>query len=366
MTHSRRQARRQNRPSTVALAAAGFLSAYSCSVAAFSPSLPSVVAAPSHRSPGSWRCRRTPSFSTSPAACTVYATTKDLDDIPTSPKLESAAVRRFTTGYDKLCKNCPTRLKPRVDTLAEMILGLSDSERDELMATVTKRAEEGAEGSAETSETKDGTRGARNAREVYDFQVEMEGASLIGTVTKKKAKSVRRNGVAVRPMNDSRQKKRIENMSTGDGKRSSADDLAVRDAKLSAKLTKSRSKLQKSQLDHSRTSRLLTVASLFLSEGGEASLPPSVAGANDCNADVDELRSMDVSELELQKLKYEATMAKCAGKMAKARVKMFASNLELSRVRALRAERMNQEGEASIGNGTTEGGANGKVATMFD
>ena len=37
--------------------------------------------------------------------------------------LEKSAVQRFTVGYDKLCKNCPTRLQPRVDTLTEMILG---------------------------------------------------------------------------------------------------------------------------------------------------------------------------------------------------------------------------------------------------
>jgi hypothetical protein len=37
-------------------------------------------------------------------------------------KLEASAVQRMTKGYDKLCKNCPTRLVPRADTLAEVCL----------------------------------------------------------------------------------------------------------------------------------------------------------------------------------------------------------------------------------------------------
>jgi hypothetical protein len=37
-------------------------------------------------------------------------------------KVEASAVQRMTKGYDKLCKNCPTRLQPRVDTLTEVSL----------------------------------------------------------------------------------------------------------------------------------------------------------------------------------------------------------------------------------------------------
>lgn len=37
-------------------------------------------------------------------------------------KVEASAVQRMTKGYDKLCKNCPTRLQPRVDTLTEVWL----------------------------------------------------------------------------------------------------------------------------------------------------------------------------------------------------------------------------------------------------
>jgi hypothetical protein len=36
-------------------------------------------------------------------------------------KIEASAVQRMTKGYDKLCKNCPTRLQPRVDTLTEVL-----------------------------------------------------------------------------------------------------------------------------------------------------------------------------------------------------------------------------------------------------
>ena len=36
-------------------------------------------------------------------------------------KIELSATQRMTKGYDKLCKNCPTRLQPRVDTLTEVL-----------------------------------------------------------------------------------------------------------------------------------------------------------------------------------------------------------------------------------------------------
>jgi hypothetical protein len=40
-------------------------------------------------------------------------------------KIETSAVQRMTKGYDKLCKNCPTRLQPRVDTLTEVCTDLN-------------------------------------------------------------------------------------------------------------------------------------------------------------------------------------------------------------------------------------------------
>lgn len=249
------------------------------------------------------------------------------------PKLEAAAVKRFTTGYDKLCKNCPTRLQPRVDTLREMILGLTDEERLELMSTVERQVEE---------RSKVGTEGAgvKTAREVYDFQVGMEGASLVQTA-KKKVKLTEVNVIVEKPTRNGAKETRSKRAEKS--KKCSANDLAALEVKLSSKLSKSRAKMEKSQLEHSRATRLITVATLLLAEGADAPLPQSVVKANDCNAAVDELRSMDASDLELQKLKYEATRAKCERKMAKIRVKMFAANLEMSRAHALRAEREQEE-----------------------
>jgi len=53
--------------------------------------------------------------------------------------VEAKAVQRFTKSYDKLCKTCPTRLQPRVDTLEEMIVGLPEDELKLLAAKVALR-----------------------------------------------------------------------------------------------------------------------------------------------------------------------------------------------------------------------------------
>jgi len=256
-----------------------------------------------------------------------------------SPKVESAAVRRFATGYDKLCKNCPTRLQPRVDTLTEMILGLSEEERVELMATVESRLERGAQ-----SKIDGGVGGgARTAKEVYDFQVGMKGASSVRTIEAKKKEET---GALTIDYNVSKEKNDAP-VKKG-ARKSSLTDLTARETKLKCKLCKSRSKLEKSRLDHSRAARLITIADLLLSQGSDASLPPSIIGANDCNAATDELRAMHESELKLQKLKYDAIRAKCEQKMAKARVKMFAANLELSRIHGLIAKLEQEDREAEL------------------
>jgi hypothetical protein len=54
-------------------------------------------------------------------------------------KIEVVRIKRFTVGFDKLCKSCPAKLQPRVDTLTEMILALPGKERDELMYNVAER-----------------------------------------------------------------------------------------------------------------------------------------------------------------------------------------------------------------------------------
>jgi hypothetical protein len=51
-------------------------------------------------------------------------------------RIESKAVEKFTTQYEKLCKTCPTRLQPRVDTIIQMISGLPAIEREELFSKI--------------------------------------------------------------------------------------------------------------------------------------------------------------------------------------------------------------------------------------
>jgi len=45
----------------------------------------------------------------------------------------------MTKQFDKLCKTCPTRLQPRVDTITEMIVNLDEAERQQIFANVEMR-----------------------------------------------------------------------------------------------------------------------------------------------------------------------------------------------------------------------------------
>jgi hypothetical protein len=92
-------------------------------------------------------------------------------------KVETAAVKFL--AYDKLCDACPTRLQPRVETLKEMIMGLQEREREELLANVARRVEEGSVSEVCTS------------RVVYDFQVAAQRTEeFISTETMSSEKGV--------------------------------------------------------------------------------------------------------------------------------------------------------------------------------
>jgi len=101
-------------------------------------------------------------------------------------KIEKAAIQRFTIGYNKLCKNCPTRLQPRVETITEMIMGLSKDDRNDLLAAVSQRQQQEREtDDADRSKTTPEERRRRNRREyssglrtpeeVYHFQMTGDG-----------------------------------------------------------------------------------------------------------------------------------------------------------------------------------------------
>ena len=51
-------------------------------------------------------------------------------------RIEAKAVQKFTTQYEKLCKTCPSRLQPRVDTVIQLIAGLTSVEQEELFSRI--------------------------------------------------------------------------------------------------------------------------------------------------------------------------------------------------------------------------------------
>jgi hypothetical protein len=51
-------------------------------------------------------------------------------------RIEAKAVEKFTTQYEKLCKTCPSRLQPRVETIIQLIAGLPSAEREHLFSRI--------------------------------------------------------------------------------------------------------------------------------------------------------------------------------------------------------------------------------------
>ena len=146
-------------------------------------------------------------------------------------KLETSAVQRMTKDFGKLCKNCPTLLQPRVDTLTEMIMGLPAAEREELLATVAQRVEAaGAEAD-----------GVRTPRETYDFQ--RTGVAGAGA------------GISPEP---SPIPGALPAAPTGSMKKTNDDDKMQR--KLMDKVDKYTGKLAKNEMKLQRAVRMLAVA----------------------------------------------------------------------------------------------------------
>ena len=160
-------------------------------------------------------------------------------------KIEGVAVDRFTIGYDKLCKSCPTRLQPRADTLAEMILGLPIEERNELMDTVAKRLEE--ENNHRPTPL--------SSRDVYDIQT--AGVSI--QVKEKKIKADK-SSVTNAP-------------SMGTVFSSQQDDIDIVDAKLLKKMRKVRSSFESNKMKLAKARRLLAVTNALLTKGAHKTEP---------------------------------------------------------------------------------------------
>jgi hypothetical protein len=216
------------------------------------------------------------------------------------PRLEAAAIKRFRE-FDKLCKTCPTTLKPRVETLTEMILGLSDAERKELWNAVARRLEE----------QEDVGSGVQTPEDVFKFQTGVDAAT-----TPKPEKSEPSRKDITRKV--------------GETPLPTEKDTEEKESKLLQKMNKTRSKLQDSKCKRARIQRLLDQTDSLLSKNTTLSLNGCDETDSAVYHSLDELKQMNPTELKYQRLKYMAQKSKLDQKIAKYRLKLYGASLELA------------------------------------
>lgn len=237
-------------------------------------------------------------FSSSSLPGSTYDTPQTADSSSSSSmkSIEAAGVKRFTIGYDKLCKSCPTRLTPRVDTLTEMILGLPDEERDELMHNVAKRLQE-------AQNHQEGEAKVVSPRDVYEFQT---------------------SGVAEKP--PKKQKMKKEKSSANNRQREEADN-----SKLSRKMDKARMKFACNKQHAARARRLLAVTNALLSRHSHEKETTMIGtGDNGWYHEIDWLKQLSRAELKMERLKLTAQKAKHEQKIAKQRMKLYGASMALT------------------------------------
>lgn len=204
--------------------------------------------------------------------------------------VEAKRVQRFTVGYDKLCKTCPALLQPRVDTLTEMILGLTEDERKELMANVARRLENsGNEATAAPARI-------QTSHDIYNFQTDGMTPCADSEVNKKDVLVV-----AVQPNNCNQ--------------------------KLMRKLEKTKEKFEYNRRKAAKARRLLACCNALLARDLLANEPTIYTVPNpldnDIYHDIDELKAMSRQDLKLERLKLHSQKAKFESKVAKGRLKLY-------------------------------------------
>jgi hypothetical protein len=227
-------------------------------------------------------------------------------------KTTAAAVRRFTVGYDKLCKNCPIRLQPRVDTLTEMIMGLSPEDRRKLLAAVAQR------------ETSSEAAGLGTPQEVYNFQLS--------------AAAEDNDEVVVVAVEQARQEKtKIQSMKRSGN---SIPDGERQLNKIRSKMEKAQGKFMDNEAKLAHAEWLLHVSTLLLEHGNNAEIGIPEHQRDDeheLDKEIASLRNKSHQELKLERLMYAKRKVKCERNRAKYGVKRFAASLELSQVKAQQA-----------------------------
>mmetsp|Transcript_31289 Transcript_31289/g.63589 ORF Transcript_31289/g.63589 Transcript_31289/m.63589 type:complete len:310 (-) Transcript_31289:890-1819(-) len=223
-------------------------------------------------------------------------------------KVESSGVKRFTVGYDKLCKSCPTKLQPRVDTLTEMIVGLTDTEREALMENVARRLVE----IQQDEERGESRKIVRTARDVYEFQT---------------------NGMATAQSEKPQKEKGGNGRAEGEYQKSTKIGVSP-DAKLLKKMDKTRSNYESNKNKSARARRLLAVTNALLQRNDHKNEPTIYTIANPVDNgwyhEIDELKKLGRDELKMERLKLKVQKAKYEGKVAKARLKLYGTSMKLS------------------------------------
>lgn len=235
-----------------------------------------------------------------------HVTTDKPPNVNSMSKIEASGVKRFTVGYNKLCKNCPTRLQPRVDTLTEMILGLPERERDELMQNVAKRLLE-----------------APNREEENPKIVSSVGVYEIQT-----------SGIEV--MKPKKPKIKQEKIKALSAQKSVQDP--TNKSKLLRKMEKSRIKFECNKNKVARVKRLLEVTNMLLSRH---SAEPTIGTAdNGWYHEICLLQQQSRDELKMERLKFVAQRAKYEQKVAKQRLKLYGASMALTDVNNKEYERV--------------------------
>jgi hypothetical protein len=216
-------------------------------------------------------------------------------------RLEAAAIKRFQE-FDKLCKTCPTTLKPRVETLTEMIVGLSETEREELWLNVAQRLE-----------SRQNVGGAKTPKEVLEFQTDSDALR--------------------KSIEDTKESKETESTVT----ESSVSPLTRKadtdssESKLLRKMSKTRSKIKDTNCKQARIQRLLHQTETLLSNNTNIALDTCDETDSTIYHSIDELKQMNPTELKYQRLKYMAQKSKTDQKIAKYRLQLYGISLELAK-----------------------------------
>mmetsp|Transcript_34864 Transcript_34864/g.82134 ORF Transcript_34864/g.82134 Transcript_34864/m.82134 type:complete len:265 (-) Transcript_34864:150-944(-) len=198
-------------------------------------------------------------------------------------KIEEKSVQRMTKQFDKLCKTCPTRLQPRVDTITEMIVNLEEKERLEIFANVEMRLSN------------------------MDMEAKGDGEAMVGTVmmTNGMMKDEEMSEMSEDEKEEKKMKMKEEKMKMKDEKEMKMGEMEKKRMKLEGKIAKNTMKLEEAK------QKLALVTSLDKEPGDEMMAK-----------EVMELREKSAEELEIYALKAQEKVFKYERKLAECRLKL--------------------------------------------